>query len=340
MPLFHRPRRGHGGGIISMGGRVREPLWGKGYVMKWLAAGEVAAQCGGVARISSLELQHAALLADLPQAMQEHYWQNHARATSASDAQVGQLGLTHGVDQSQVLLLPLVRPGRLLAAGADRWQFPALILDETEFRERCATSMYYCATGAYVPAHTEVHPKTALMCMTSRYSCLSFALWCGWRRCAASTASTAPPQQPPQQQGRSSLGTALGGQMLAPPVASPRGPIASPDLRHMYQLALAAIATQGQAAPAQGTELGAAPAPGFTLRKRTTPAGLGDPRDLVRQPPSANSGCKVRNRGCSGHLSQPHLPTAFVPHFRSDPTASADAHARVEQPKRRGRSQR
>ncbi|KAJ9514710.1 hypothetical protein QJQ45_028411, partial [Haematococcus lacustris] len=63
------------------------------------------------------------------------------------------------------------------------------------------------------------------------------------------------------------------GQMLAPPIASPQGPIASPDLRHMYQLALAAIATQGQAAPAQGSELGAAaPAPGFTLRKRTTPS--------------------------------------------------------------------
>ncbi|KAJ9525696.1 hypothetical protein QJQ45_003474 [Haematococcus lacustris] len=61
--------------------------------------------------------------------------------------------------------------------------------------------------------------------------------------------------------------------MLAPPIASPQGPIASPDLRHMYQLALAAIATQGQAAPAQGSELGAAtPAPGFTLRKRTTPS--------------------------------------------------------------------
>ncbi|KAJ9532028.1 hypothetical protein QJQ45_003753 [Haematococcus lacustris] len=82
-----------------------------------------------------------------------------------------------------------------------------------------------------------------------------------------------PPHQPPQQQGRSSWGTALEGQMLAPPIASPQGPIASPDLRHMYQLALAAIATQGQAAPAQGSELGAAtPAPGFTLRKRTTPS--------------------------------------------------------------------
>ncbi|KAJ9532076.1 hypothetical protein QJQ45_003745 [Haematococcus lacustris] len=82
-----------------------------------------------------------------------------------------------------------------------------------------------------------------------------------------------PPHQPPQQQGRSSWGTALEGQMLAPPIASPQGPIALPDLRHMYQLALAAIATQGQAAPAQGSELGAAtPAPGFTLRKRTTPS--------------------------------------------------------------------
>ncbi|KAJ9530502.1 hypothetical protein QJQ45_012473 [Haematococcus lacustris] len=93
-----------------------------------------------------------------------------------------------------------------------------------------------------------------------------------------------PPQQPPQQQGRSSWGTALGGQMLAPPVESPQGPTASPDLRHMYQLALAAIATQGQAAPAQGSELGAAaPAPGFTLRKRTTPAGLGLPKTAAKR---------------------------------------------------------
>ncbi|KAJ9510323.1 hypothetical protein QJQ45_015784 [Haematococcus lacustris] len=93
-----------------------------------------------------------------------------------------------------------------------------------------------------------------------------------------------PPQQPPQQQGRSSWGTALEGQMLAPPIASPQGPIASPDLRHMYQLALAAIATQGQAAPAQGSELGAAaPAPGFTLRKRTTPAGLGLPKTAAKR---------------------------------------------------------
>ncbi|KAJ9517761.1 hypothetical protein QJQ45_004074 [Haematococcus lacustris] len=93
-----------------------------------------------------------------------------------------------------------------------------------------------------------------------------------------------PPQQPPQQQGRSSWGTALEGQMLAPPVESPQGPTASPDLRHMYQLALAAIATQGQAAPAQGSELGAAaPAPGFTLRKRTTLAGLGLPKTAAKR---------------------------------------------------------
>ncbi|KAJ9518067.1 hypothetical protein QJQ45_009991 [Haematococcus lacustris] len=93
-----------------------------------------------------------------------------------------------------------------------------------------------------------------------------------------------PPQQPPQQQGRSSWGTALEGQMLAPPIASPQEPIASPDLRHMYQLALAAIATQGQAAPAQGSELGAAaPAPGFTLRKRTTPSELGLPKTAAKR---------------------------------------------------------
>ncbi|KAJ9534322.1 hypothetical protein QJQ45_007012 [Haematococcus lacustris] len=93
-----------------------------------------------------------------------------------------------------------------------------------------------------------------------------------------------PPQQPPQQQGRSSWGTALEGQMLAPPIASPQGPIASPDLRHMYQLALAAIATQGQAAPAQGSEPGAAaPAPGFTLRKRTTPSELGLPKTAAKR---------------------------------------------------------
>ncbi|KAJ9532759.1 hypothetical protein QJQ45_010878 [Haematococcus lacustris] len=93
-----------------------------------------------------------------------------------------------------------------------------------------------------------------------------------------------PPQQPPQQQGRSSWGTALEGQMLAPPIASPQGPIASPDLRHMYQLALAAIATQGQAAPAQGSEPGAAaPAPGFTLRKRTTPSKLGLPKTAAKR---------------------------------------------------------
>ncbi|KAJ9519073.1 hypothetical protein QJQ45_003551 [Haematococcus lacustris] len=93
-----------------------------------------------------------------------------------------------------------------------------------------------------------------------------------------------PQQQPPQQQGRSSWGTAPGGQMLAPPVESPQGPTASPDLRHMYQLALATIATQGQAAPAQGSELGAAaPAPGFTLRKRTTPAGLGLPKTAAKR---------------------------------------------------------
>ncbi|KAJ9512385.1 hypothetical protein QJQ45_013000 [Haematococcus lacustris] len=93
-----------------------------------------------------------------------------------------------------------------------------------------------------------------------------------------------PPQQPPQQQGRSSWGTALEGQMLAPPIASPQGPIASPDIRHMYQLALAAIATQGQAAPAQGSELGAAaPAPGFTLRKRTTPPELGLPKTAAKR---------------------------------------------------------
>ncbi|KAJ9533738.1 hypothetical protein QJQ45_026804 [Haematococcus lacustris] len=93
-----------------------------------------------------------------------------------------------------------------------------------------------------------------------------------------------PPQQPPQQQGRNSWGTALEGQMLAPPIASPQGPIASPDLRHMYQLALAAIATQGQAAPAQGSEPGAAaPAPGFTLRKRTTPSELGLPKTAAKR---------------------------------------------------------
>ncbi|KAJ9531789.1 hypothetical protein QJQ45_021938 [Haematococcus lacustris] len=59
--------------------------------------------------------------------------------------------------------------------------------------------------------------------------------------------SQPPPQQPPQQQGWSSWG---------------KGPPASPDFGHMYQLALAAIATEGQAAMAQ------APAPGRTLRKR------------------------------------------------------------------------
>ncbi|KAL6749568.1 hypothetical protein V8C86DRAFT_2842864 [Haematococcus lacustris] len=64
-----------------------------------------------------------------------------------------------------------------------------------------------------------------------------------------------PPQQPPQQQ----------------------GPPASPDFGHMYQLALAAIATEGQAAMAQ------APAPGCTLRKRTTPAGLGQPQTAAKR---------------------------------------------------------
>ncbi|KAJ9506798.1 hypothetical protein QJQ45_009498 [Haematococcus lacustris] len=64
-----------------------------------------------------------------------------------------------------------------------------------------------------------------------------------------------PPQQPPQQQ----------------------GPPASPDFGHMYQLALAAIATKGQAAMAQ------APAPGCTLRKRTTPAGLGQPQTAAKR---------------------------------------------------------
>ncbi|KAJ9531613.1 hypothetical protein QJQ45_015072 [Haematococcus lacustris] len=72
--------------------------------------------------------------------------------------------------------------------------------------------------------------------------------------------------------------------MLAPPIASPQGPIASPDLRHMYQLALAATATQGQAAPGQGSEPGAAaPAPGFTLRKRTTPSELGLPKTAAKR---------------------------------------------------------
>ncbi|KAJ9514492.1 hypothetical protein QJQ45_016229 [Haematococcus lacustris] len=64
-----------------------------------------------------------------------------------------------------------------------------------------------------------------------------------------------PPQQPPQQQ----------------------GPPASPDFGHMYQLALAAIATEGQAAMAQ------APTPGCTLRKRTTPAGLGQPQTAAKR---------------------------------------------------------
>ncbi|KAJ9512221.1 hypothetical protein QJQ45_012774 [Haematococcus lacustris] len=66
-----------------------------------------------------------------------------------------------------------------------------------------------------------------------------------------------PPQQPPQQQGK--------------------GPPASPDFGHMYQLALAAIATEGQAAMTQ------APAPGCTLRKRTTLAGLGQPQTAAKR---------------------------------------------------------
>ncbi|KAJ9520417.1 hypothetical protein QJQ45_000177 [Haematococcus lacustris] len=91
-----------------------------------------------------------------------------------------------------------------------------------------------------------------------------------------------PPQQPPQQQGRSSWGTAPGGQILSTPVESPQGPTASPDLRHMYQLALAAIATQ--AAPAQGSKLGAAaPAPGCTLSTRTPPAGLELPKRAAKR---------------------------------------------------------
>ncbi|KAJ9516800.1 hypothetical protein QJQ45_027207, partial [Haematococcus lacustris] len=71
-----------------------------------------------------------------------------------------------------------------------------------------------------------------------------------------------PPQQPPLQQGWSSWG---------------EGPPASPDFGHMYQLALAAIATEGQAAMAQP------PAPGCTLHKRTTPAGLGQPQTPAKR---------------------------------------------------------